>query len=188
MAGVNLTMRAETTAVLSKAGMLTPDGRCKTLDAAADGYARGEACAVHLLEAATAEELEGGVAARAILILGTAVNQDGRSSSLTAPNGPSQQQAQRDLPCVFMPFARPHRCFVDSLLHWRQGCAALVPQVLLAGRSSEPLSTYRPRMPTMSASSRCMARAPDWATPLRSAPHSQCSGPPPSTCSPLSFR
>jgi len=43
VAGVSLTMRAETTAVLSKAGMLTPDGRCKTLDAAADGYARGEA-------------------------------------------------------------------------------------------------------------------------------------------------
>lgn len=46
MAGVNLTMRAETTAVLAKAGMLTPDGRCKTLDASADGYARGEACVV----------------------------------------------------------------------------------------------------------------------------------------------
>ncbi len=53
MAGVNLTMRAETTAVLAKAGMLTADGRCKTLDASADGYVRGEACVVsvflHLL-------------------------------------------------------------------------------------------------------------------------------------------
>ena len=46
MAGVNLTMRAETTAVLAKAGMLTQDGRCKTLDSSADGYARGEACVV----------------------------------------------------------------------------------------------------------------------------------------------
>jgi len=93
VAGVNLTMRAETTAVLSKAGMLCADGRCKTLDAAADGYTRGEACVVHLLEAATIEELANGIAAEAVLILGTAVNQDGRSSSLTAPNGPSQQQA-----------------------------------------------------------------------------------------------
>jgi Beta-ketoacyl synthase, N-terminal domain len=48
VAGVNLTMRAETTAVLAKAGMLTQDGRCKTLDSSADGYARGEACVVRL--------------------------------------------------------------------------------------------------------------------------------------------
>ena len=43
-------MRAETTAVLAKAGMLAQDGRCKTLDSSADGYMRGEACVVHLLE------------------------------------------------------------------------------------------------------------------------------------------
>ncbi len=30
-------------------------------------------------------------------VLGSAINQDGRSSSLTAPNGPSQQQARLDL-------------------------------------------------------------------------------------------
>lgn len=97
VAGVNLTMRAETTAVLAKAGMLTNDGRCKTLDAAADGYVRGEACVVHLLESVRPEELSVGsetaiAAQHAIVIRGTAVNQDGRSSSLTAPNGPSQQQ------------------------------------------------------------------------------------------------
>lgn len=97
MAGLNLTMRAETTAVLAKAGMLTPDGRCKTLDASADGYVRGEACVVHLLESVPQASLEAGstaaaAAERAVVIRGTAVNQDGRSSSLTAPNGPSQQQ------------------------------------------------------------------------------------------------
>ncbi len=91
-AGVNLTLRAETTAVLSKAGMLALDGRCKTLDAAADGYMRGEACVVHLLETALQDSPEGQPSApAAAVILGTAVNQDGRSSSLTAPNGPSQQ-------------------------------------------------------------------------------------------------
>ncbi len=62
---------------------------------------------VHLLEAATIEELANGIAAEAVLILGTAVNQDGRSSSLTAPNGPSQQQAWRILPCFgVIPAAR----------------------------------------------------------------------------------
>ena len=44
-----------------------------------------------------AHEAAGGVAG---LISGTAVNQDGRSSSLTAPNGPSQQQVRRVLPTI----------------------------------------------------------------------------------------
>ena len=90
-------MRAETTAVLSKAGMLASDGRCKTLDAAADGYMRGEACIVHLLEALAASDgVAGSVLLPAAIIVGTAVNQDGRSSSLTAPNGPSQQAVVRE--------------------------------------------------------------------------------------------
>lgn len=42
--GVNLTLLAETPAMFQKAGMLSPEGRCKTLDAAADGYVRAEAC------------------------------------------------------------------------------------------------------------------------------------------------
>ena len=60
------------------------DGRCKTLDAGADGYMRGEGCIVHLLQAFQPDEL---VAAhmvdQAAVLYGTAVNQDGRSSSLT---------------------------------------------------------------------------------------------------------
>jgi acyl transferase domain-containing protein len=94
VAGVNLTLRAETTAVLAKAGMLTPDGRCKTLDATADGYARAESCVVHLLEsnASTPRSISPGPA---VVLLGTSINQDGRSSSLTAPNGPSQQEVIR---------------------------------------------------------------------------------------------
>jgi 3-oxoacyl-(acyl-carrier-protein) synthase len=92
------------------AGMLAPDGRCKTLDAGADGYVRGEAAAALLLqafwptggssrrhrssEAATADQQLPAAAAVAILA-GTAVNQDGRSSSLTAPNGPAQQAVVR---------------------------------------------------------------------------------------------
>ncbi len=60
------------------------DGRCKTLDAGADGYMRGEACVVHLIEAFEAAELAACHLSNGALILhGTAVNQDGRSSSLT---------------------------------------------------------------------------------------------------------
>ncbi len=60
------------------------DGRCKTLDAGADGYMRGEACVVHLIEAFEAAELAAcHLVDGALLLHGTAVNQDGRSSSLT---------------------------------------------------------------------------------------------------------
>ena len=49
--------------------MLASDGRCKTLDASADGYVRAEDCAILLLEEAT-EETESRV-----LLSGSAVNQ-----------------------------------------------------------------------------------------------------------------
>lgn len=88
-AGVNLLLTPNTTAMTQKAGMLALDGRCKTLSPAADGYARADACGVMLL-LPTGSGANGG---RALALLaGTAVNQDGRSSSLTAPNGPSQQE------------------------------------------------------------------------------------------------
>ena len=72
--------------------MMAPDGRCKTLDAAADGYVRSEAAALVLLQAAGAAlDARCSGQLNALLLCGTAVNQDGRSSSLTAPHGPSQQ-------------------------------------------------------------------------------------------------
>ena len=41
--GAHLTLAPDQTRLCHLAGMLSPDGRCKTLDAAADGYVRGEA-------------------------------------------------------------------------------------------------------------------------------------------------
>ena len=76
--------------------MLSPEGRCKTLDAAADGYVRAEAVGVMMLEASGSDSaLLSGQRQVLGLLAGSAVNQDGRSSSLTAPNGPAQQEVLR---------------------------------------------------------------------------------------------
>jgi acyl transferase domain-containing protein len=91
-AGVKLILTPETSAMFNRAGMLTADGRCKTLDAAADGYVRGEAVASLVLQLASQSSTVG----QAIcLVQGSAVNQDGKSSALTAPNGPAQQVVLR---------------------------------------------------------------------------------------------
>ena len=54
-AGVNLMLAATTTAAAQAAGMLAPDGHCKSLDASADGYARSVYCLLILLNLCEAE-------------------------------------------------------------------------------------------------------------------------------------
>jgi acyl transferase domain-containing protein/NADPH:quinone reductase-like Zn-dependent oxidoreductase/acyl carrier protein len=66
----------------ASAGMLSADGRCKTLDARANGYARSEGVGALVLRRGGDEGL---------LFDGSAVRQDGRSASLTAPNGSAQR-------------------------------------------------------------------------------------------------
>ena len=88
--GVSAVISVLTSGLFNAAGMLAPDGRCKTLDAAANGYVRAEARGVLILEATGVAPRRGPVA-----VVGAAVNQDGRSSSLTAPHGPSQRAAIR---------------------------------------------------------------------------------------------
>lgn len=97
--GVNLTLVHSWTRACLRAGMLSDEGRCKTMDASADGYVRAEAVGSVLLSAIKKLPSAEGYGPRAaehakpiILLLGTAVNEDGRSSSLTAPNGPAQQE------------------------------------------------------------------------------------------------
>lgn len=91
--GVNLLLSPETSLLLSKGGMLAADGRCKSFDAAADGYVRSEGCGIVVLkrlqDAVTdADEI-------LAVIRGSAANQDGHSQGLTAPNGQAQQRVIR---------------------------------------------------------------------------------------------
>ncbi|WPB82528.1 amino acid adenylation domain-containing protein [Archangium violaceum] len=91
--GVNVLLSPESFVVLSKAHMMSPDGRCKTFDARADGYVRGEGCGVVVLERLS-DALANNHPILAV-IRGSAVNQDGRSSGITVPNAQAQQAVIR---------------------------------------------------------------------------------------------
>lgn len=91
--GVNLILTPETTITLSKAHMLSPDGRCKAFDSRADGFVRSEGGGVILLKRLSDAIADGDHILA--LVRGSAVNQDGRSNGLTAPNGPSQEDVIR---------------------------------------------------------------------------------------------
>ncbi|KUI35886.1 polyketide synthase [Mycobacterium sp. IS-1590] len=92
--GVNVLLTPATMITFSNARMLAPDGRCKTFDAAADGYVRGEGCGVIVIKRLE-DAIRDGDRIRAV-IRGSAVNQDGASGGLTVPNGVAQQRVIND--------------------------------------------------------------------------------------------
>ena len=91
--GVSLLMRPESGIALSRLRALSPDGRCKSFDAAANGYVRADGCGMVVLKR-LADALRDGDRVHAV-IPATAINQDGMSSGLTAPNGRAQQAVIR---------------------------------------------------------------------------------------------
>ncbi|MCC6793695.1 MAG: SDR family NAD(P)-dependent oxidoreductase [Candidatus Hydrogenedentes bacterium] len=91
--GVNVILSPEVNMVFSHARMMAPDGRCKTFDASADGYVRGEGCGVVVLKRLS-DALANGDTIQAV-IRGSAINHDGRSNGITAPNGLAQQDVIR---------------------------------------------------------------------------------------------
>lgn len=92
--GANVLLTPATMITFSHAHMLAPDGRCKTFDAAADGYVRGEGCGVIVIKR-LADAIRDGDRIRAV-VRGSAVNQDGASGGLTVPNGVAQQRVIAD--------------------------------------------------------------------------------------------
>ncbi|MEQ9335533.1 amino acid adenylation domain-containing protein [Thalassobaculum sp.] len=93
VAGVNLMLAPDITINFCQGRMLSPDGACKTFDADADGYVRGEGCGVVVLKRLSDALADGD---RVLSVIrGSAVNQDGRSAGLTAPNGLAQEAVIR---------------------------------------------------------------------------------------------
>jgi acyl transferase domain-containing protein len=91
--GVNAILGPEMYVTMSRSRMLAPDGRCKTFDARADGFARGEGCGVIVLK-----RLSDAIASNdniLAVIRGSATNQDGATSGMTVPNKLAQEAVIR---------------------------------------------------------------------------------------------
>ena len=103
--GVNLMLAPQLFVALSQARMLSPDGRCMTFDARANGYVRAEGYVMLVLKRLPdalrdKDRIHG-------IVAGSAVNQDGRSNGLTAPNGDAQRMViERALASAGVPAGR----------------------------------------------------------------------------------
>ncbi|MEN8512464.1 amino acid adenylation domain-containing protein [Burkholderia sp. RS02] len=108
--GVNLILSPDNSIAVSRTRALAPDGRCKTFDAAADGFVRSEGCGALVLKRLS-DALAAGDRVLAVL-RGSAVNHDGASSGFTAPNGRAQEavirQALGGLPAASIDYVEAH--------------------------------------------------------------------------------
>ena len=88
--GVNNILSGRLLELRGNAGMLAPDGQCKTFDARANGYVRGEGCGLVVLKRLADAERDGDRIWA--VVRGSAVNQDGASPGLTVPSGDAQER------------------------------------------------------------------------------------------------
>jgi polyketide synthase PksN len=93
--GVSVWLRPETYMGMCKAGMLSPEGRCKTFDNSADGFVPGEGVGAVVLKRLEDAERDNDVIYG--VIAGSAINQDGKTNGITAPSVNSQIELERDL-------------------------------------------------------------------------------------------
>ncbi len=91
--GVHLNLSPHSAAVASRFEALSPDGRCFTLDARANGYVRGEGAALVVLKPLSRAIAAGDHVYCAIR--GGAVNNDGAGEGLTMPSQSAQEEVLR---------------------------------------------------------------------------------------------
>ncbi|MFJ8827817.1 SDR family NAD(P)-dependent oxidoreductase, partial [Streptomyces sp. NPDC102467] len=87
--GVSLNLLAESALLAERFGGLSPDGRCYTFDARANGYVRGEGGGAVVLKPLEDARRDGDDVLG--VIRGSAVNNDGGGAGLTVPDAAAQQ-------------------------------------------------------------------------------------------------
>ncbi|KAJ1429679.1 hypothetical protein B484DRAFT_449262, partial [Ochromonadaceae sp. CCMP2298] len=99
VAAADLMLSSHSLKIREAAGMLSPGGKNRSFDVAADGYVRGEGAGAVVLKPLARAEADW-AAGRGGPVLGvvrgSAMNQDGRSASFTAPNGSAQRELLRN--------------------------------------------------------------------------------------------
>src|SRR5262249_13512121 len=92
--GVNLLLTPECFVARSKAGILSPDGRCKTFDAGANGFVPGEGAGLVVLKPLRRAQ-EDGDRVYAV-VMGTAMSHNGRTPWIQAVSARAQEALVRE--------------------------------------------------------------------------------------------
>lgn len=87
--GVSLILAPEHLIGICQMTALSPDGRCKTFDAGADGFGQGEGCGMVALKRLSDARADGDNVLA--VIQGSAVNHDGHARTVTTPSGSAQR-------------------------------------------------------------------------------------------------
>ena len=92
--GVSLILAPEHLIGICQMAALSPDGRCKTFDASADGFGQGEGCGMIALKRLADAQTDGDNVLA--VVQGSAANHDGQARTVTTPSGPAQRAMLRD--------------------------------------------------------------------------------------------
>ena len=92
--GVQIQLNPEIVIGFCKATMISPTGECRAFDASANGYVRGEGAGVVVLKP-LAKALADGDPVYAVIV-GSAINEDGRTVGLTVPSATAQEAMVRE--------------------------------------------------------------------------------------------
>nr|WP_305119323.1 SDR family NAD(P)-dependent oxidoreductase [Tahibacter harae] len=111
-AGVSVTLTPGSFVGMTQAGMLSPTGRCRAFDRAADGMVPGEAIVALVFKRLSQAQRDGDVIHA--LVRASGINYDGKTNGITAPNGGAQAEliqavlAQAQLPATAIEYIVSH--------------------------------------------------------------------------------